>query len=184
MAGAFRLSRKITQVQVRERRKIGISFSPPDSGCDAALSLKQAAAQTRMYWARGEDLQLSVQPAMLMIHESVLGAVVAELLDNTFRYSRAGAVVHLLGKSTGENYEISVQAQGPGLIPERLVDFEVPLPPDPASGTLWGGITGVRYLLESCNIKLEVDSAPGSRTTVRFTVPCMVPSGPRSEVRS
>ncbi len=184
MAGAFRLSRKITQAQVRERRKIGSWLSPPDSGCDAALSLKRVAAQTRMCWSQGCDLQLSVQPAMLMIHESVLDAVVAELLDNAFRYSGAGAVVHLLGKCTAENYEISVQDQGPGLISEGLVNVEVPLPPDAPSGTLWGGLTGVRHLLESCNIKLEVDSVPGSGTTVRFTVPCTVPSGPRPEVQS
>jgi signal transduction histidine kinase len=172
MAG-FRLTRKVTQLRLREALELRqqVDWGESEAHCDAELVLRRAVKQCVVFGPRVRDMVSSIEPGTLMIREGIVGAVLAELLDNALRYSTPGSPVRLLGEVTAEGYRVSVENQISEAVGERVAERLRVTDAGSPVGTQCSGLTVVRALLQSCKIEPEIESDPSGRIVAHFTIP-------------
>lgn len=176
LVAAFRLSRKISNLRVKESWLAGLDEGLPAASaesptCDSEPIVTRVATQCDECWSRPHDLTVSVEARTLGVRESILETCLTELLDNAFRYSRRGNAVHLIGEATPGGYRVSVRDQGPGLTSERMAMLGHALNAETGTGTTFGGLMVVHHLLHSRGIALEIESQPAGGTTMSFVIP-------------
>ena len=83
--------------------------------------IQYQAEQKALEHQRGEDLQLSVNDALLGILPESLQKLVAELVDNACKFSKPGQPIMVTGRcQDADEYHLTVKDQGRGLTPEQL----------------------------------------------------------------
>lgn len=132
--------------------------------------------------AKNIVLTSSIEPDLpICADEVLLGRMLLNLLDNAIKYSPQGSKVELICRRQGENYEVSVCDNGPG-IPKDLQPriFERFFRADKArsrsegdSGGAGLGLAIARWIAEAHHGRLELtrSDASGSTFTVLLPVP-------------
>ncbi|GAP63147.1 hypothetical protein ARMA_1570 [Ardenticatena maritima] len=102
--------------------------------------------------------------------------VVQNLVTNAIRHTPAGGAVFITAKREGEMVVVSVRDTGEGIAPEQLPHvFDQFYRGDQARRRATGGaglgLAIARAIVEAHGGAIEIESAPGEGTCVRFTLP-------------
>lgn len=136
----------------------------------AAAGLEKAFASKGMplVLAVPEDLDVIADPALLRV-------ALENLLGNAYKYGRSGGRVEVTAVAAGEEVEVAVFNEGPGIAPERLARlfrkferFDVAEPSGKRGTGL--GLFIVRQILHSHGGEILAESEPGSWARFRFTL--------------
>ena len=112
----------------------------------------------------------------LVADPAMLRRAIENLLDNAAKYSEAPAPVELEAGSDGVAFLVSVRDQGIGVDPHDIPRLFTPFFRTDRSrargtGGVGLGLALARRIVEAHGGAIEVESAPGLGTTVRFRVP-------------
>jgi two-component system, sensor histidine kinase and response regulator len=141
---------------------------------DVRVVAEPAAREKAVALQRAADLSLDFQDVVLPISASHLKKIVLELLDNAFRFSRAGTQVLLQTAKDAEQVTLSVGDQGCGMTPEQIAEAGNPIPLDQALLVRHGSglsLALVRRLTELHGGHFQIRSEPGRGTTVTLNLP-------------
>jgi two-component system sensor histidine kinase/response regulator len=122
---------------------------------------------------RTADLELRIDDALAAISADSLKKIMEELLDNAFRYSLPGKVVHLKTAVVAGHVALSITDQGSGMTPEQVAQAGGPIPLDQVLLAQQGsglGLSISRRLIELHRGTLIIHSKPGRGTTVTVTL--------------
>jgi two-component system sensor histidine kinase/response regulator len=134
-----------------------------------SIALQKARAAERE-----GDLQLELEAAALGIAQPHLEKIVEELLDNAFKYSKAGSPVRVSGAAGKSLYALSVTDHGRGMTARQIADIGAFVQFDRKIHEQQGpglGLAIVKQLAELYGGEMDLDSTPGAQTTVRVTLP-------------
>ncbi len=132
-----------------------------------------AHAQARRH-SRDADLRLRLADGTARIQDTYLEKIVAELVDNAFKFSRPGTPVLVTGLRDEDYYVLEVADQGRGMSEEQLqqvgafVQFDRNRYEQQGLGM---GLTVARRLAELHQGTLGVDSQPDEGTTIWVWLP-------------
>lgn len=114
-------------------------------------------------------------PELLSAHTdpNMLKLVLRNILANAIKFTPEGGSIHIAGTSSDSLVHLSVSDTGVGMPPEKLEQFRqgLPLPSMPGTRQETGtglGILVSRQFLEKQGGSLEIESKPGSGTTVHI----------------
>jgi signal transduction histidine kinase len=100
---------------------------------------------------------------------------VTQVLDNAIRYNRNGGEVLLFARWQGDNLELVVSDNGPGISPDHkaklFYNMDRSQPSDGGSIAQGLGLPLARQLIESHGGSFHLDSQPGEGTTVTMLLP-------------
>jgi two-component system sensor histidine kinase/response regulator len=140
----------------------------------ARTVIESIALQKARAAEREGDLQLELEAATLGIAQPHLEKIVEELLDNAFKYSKAGSPVCVSGMCGQGSYALSITDHGRGMTARQIanigafVQFDRKIHEQQGPGL---GLAIVKRLAELYAGEMDLDSIPGTRTTVRVTLP-------------
>ena len=146
----------------------------PEPSMNLAALVMEVATPKAQSVKREADLRVDLAEATLLISEEHLRKIVEELLDNAFKFSKAGTAVRVTGTRANQAYTLAFIDQGRGLTVQQIADvgaymqFERKLHEQQGSGL---GLTIARRLVELYGGKLSIESIPGQQTTVSVTLP-------------
>ena len=126
---------------------------------------------------READLRLNLLDVGVQISESYLNKLVAELINNAFKFSTTGTPVTVTARPQNNNLILSVSDKGRGMTAEQIANlgayrqFERKLYEQQGSGL---GLTVAKRLSELHGGKLTIDSILNQQTTVIVTLPGIV----------
>jgi two-component system, sensor histidine kinase and response regulator len=185
----FELANTMQQSALRLQRTIEnfllysqIELVAADSGRVAALStgefvlakdhLIELAHETARRFGREDDLSVQIEEAVLPIAPDKLQKCVGELLDNAFKFSRAGDRVCLATFVSGEKFTMAVTDHGRGMTADQIaavgahMQFERKFYEQQGSGL---GLIIAKRLTEIHGGSFNITSVPEVETTVRLT---------------
>ncbi len=134
------------------------------------LELRQAAQRHH----READAQIEAVGAAVAISDVHLHKVLAELIDNAFKFSDPGTAVTVTTATGGDNWTIVIADRGRGMTAWQIrklgeyVQFDRELYEQQGAGL---GFTVARRLLELYNARIDVHSEPKVGTTVYVQIP-------------
>jgi two-component system, sensor histidine kinase and response regulator len=135
----------------------------------AAVAHEQATI-----YQREDDLNVTTQNLALRIAEDDLRKIIAELVDNAFKFSEAGQTVYVCAERGQSHYIVRITDQGRGMTPEQIeqisafLQFERVLYEQQGLGL---GLAIARRLVELHHGQLTLLSKPGVETEVRVSFP-------------
>ena len=139
----------------------------------SATVIMEQAYQTANEAHRAKDLTLDLQESSVQIAADKLAKIVAELLDNAFKFSEPDTPVTI--KSWCEKqFRFSISDHGKGMTPEQISQvgayrqFERKLYEQQGSGL---GLAIAQRLVQLHNGNLTINSSPKSGTTVQVCFP-------------
>lgn len=141
---------------------------------DVIHSCAERAAQAN---GRGEDLLINLKPAAVSLKQEDLERIMTELLENAFRYSRAGSQVEITSCS-GEGFNfLTIKDSGQGMSTEELKNissfFQFSRQGMHQAG-LGLGLAIVKKLAEKNKVGVNIESEPGGFTSVTLKLPLWV----------
>jgi signal transduction histidine kinase len=115
-------------------------------------------------------------PLPVMGDESQLKRVLANLLDNAFKYTAPGSQVRLEGCSAGGMVAVEVRDKGCGIPCEAIPHiferfYQVDRARDREAGGIGMGLSIVRALVDQNGGTIEVESAPGQGSCFTVKLP-------------
>lgn len=134
----------------------------------------EVARQRAEEWRRTGDLLLQLADLALRIAEHDLRKVIAELVDNAFKFSPAGAPVEVSAGRDGDRYIIQVSDRGRGMTPDQLAAIGAYMQFDRVIYEQQGlglGLTIARRLTELHGGQFAVYSERDYGTEVRLIFP-------------
>lgn len=137
-------------------------------------NLIELASRMAQQAGREEDLSVQIEEAVLPIAPDKLQKCVAELLDNAFKFSRAGNPVALASFITDNRFTLTVTDHGRGMTAEQIavigahMQFERKFYEQQGSGL---GLIISKRLTEIHGGLFEIESVPDLQTTVRISFP-------------
>jgi two-component system sensor histidine kinase/response regulator len=141
---------------------------------DAKTIVERVALEKAQAAERGGDLKLELKVAAPRIAPSHLEKIIIELLDNTFKYSKAGTPVYVTCGPAPNGFTLSVSDHGRGMTAAQIADvgayvqFERKVHEQQGSGL---GLAIARRLAEVYGGDLTIESTPGQQTTVHVILP-------------
>ncbi|MBM3271314.1 MAG: HAMP domain-containing histidine kinase [Candidatus Sericytochromatia bacterium] len=126
---------------------------------------------------RGVALTADVIPDLAaLVDEGRFVQVLAQLLDNAFKFTPAGGSVSVVATLEGEQARIEVRDTGAGIAPEDMPKLFLPFRQVDMSSTRPVGGTGLgltiaRAVIEAHGGRIGASSEVGRGTTVWFTLP-------------
>jgi len=137
---------------------------------DIAVHARDWAAKT------GLTLQVDVAPdsGMFLADARRLRQIVFNLLSNAFKFTPRGGIITLSAKIQGEDVQIAVADNGPGLAPEVKATVFERFSAKSQAGSRAGaglGLALVNRFLELHDGWVEIESASGGGTLVRCHLP-------------
>jgi two-component system, sensor histidine kinase and response regulator len=137
-------------------------------------SILRLAGQIAHRAGRSEDLSVEIEPASLPIAPDRLHKALAELLDNAFKFSRAGDPVTLAGFASNDTFTLSITDHGRGMTPEQTANigahmqFERKFYEQQGSGL---GLIIAKRLTELHGGTFSIESVPEQQTTIHLGFP-------------
>lgn len=132
---------------------------------------------------REDDLKVELEAAPLAIAPDKLQKVLAELVDNAFKFSRPGDPVSLLSHCSDDVLTFSVSDRGRGMTPEQItrigahMQFERKFFEQQGSGL---GLIIAKRLTELHGGTFSVESVPDQQTTIQLHFPLPAPKAGQS----
>ena len=125
-------------------------------------------------YSRINDLALTLQPAAVHITRQDLAKIVYELVDNAYKFSKAGAAVAVTGSVQEDHYLLTVSDRGRGIAPENLTQIAAYVQFERATFEQQGSGLGLAITQQLVNINggtLTIDSTVGGGTVVSVMLP-------------
>ena len=151
---------------------------------DLYVLLQDVAAHARE-WAAKVELTLEVDcpedAGNFLADARRLRQVVFNLLSNAFKYTPRGGVITLSGRIEGEDVQISVADNGPGIAPEVKANVFERFSAKNRSGQRAGaglGLALVNRFIELHDGLVEIESEGDTGTVVRCHLPRRLHDGP------
>ena len=142
------------------------------------LAVSQEAAENLHDAAAARDVTLSVtgQPVVLPGVRRLIYEIVYNLCDNAIKYNVDGGRVDIAGASDADGSSITVADTGIGIAPEhqgRVFErfYRVDKSHSKASGGTGLGLSIVKHAVQYHHGRIELESPPGTGTTVRAVFP-------------
>ena len=137
---------------------------------EAAENLQDAAA------ARGVTVGVTGQPAVLPGVRRLISEIVYNLCDNAIKYNRDGGRVDVTVAADADGSSITVADTGIGIAPEhqgRVFErfYRVDKSHSKASGGTGLGLSIVKHAVQYHHGRIELESTPGTGTTIRVVFP-------------
>ena len=137
---------------------------------EAAENLQDAAA------ARGVTVGVTGQPAVIPGVRRLIYEIVYNLCDNAIKYNRAGGRVDVTVAADADGSSITVADTGIGIAPEhqgRVFErfYRVDKSHSKASGGTGLGLSIVKHAVQYHHGRIELESTPGTGTTIRVVFP-------------
>ena len=137
---------------------------------EAAENLQDAAA------ARGVTVGVTGQPAVIPGVRRLLYEIVYNLCDNAIKYNRDGGRVDVTVAADADGSSITVADTGIGIAPEhqsRVFErfYRVDKSHSKASGGTGLGLSIVKHAVQYHHGRIELESTPGTGTTIRVVFP-------------
>lgn len=119
--GCDRATRLIEQLLMLSRLEAGTATPNPQRVDLVATTRQVMASIAPVALARGQTLELDAPgPCPVLGDETLLAALVRNLVDNAIRYSPRGATVQIALRSDGGGVTLAVDDSGPGLAEAEL----------------------------------------------------------------
>ena len=142
------------------------------------LAVSQEAAENLHDAAAARDVMVSVtgQPAVLPGVRRLIYEIVYNLCDNAIKYNRDGGRVDVTGAAEAGGSSITVADTGIGIAPEhqaRVFErfYRVDKSHSKASGGTGLGLSIVKHAVQYHHGRIELESTPGTGTTIRVVFP-------------
>ena len=137
---------------------------------EAAENLQDAAA------ARGVTVGVTGQPAVIPGVRRLIYEIVYNLCDNAIKYNRDGGRVDVTVAADADGSSITVADTGIGIAPEhqgRVFErfYRVDKSHSKASGGTGLGLSIVKHAVQYHHGRIELESTPGTGTTIRVVFP-------------
>jgi signal transduction histidine kinase len=139
------------------------------------IVIEDQAIQKAQLYDREGDLNLSVTDVTAVrVVEDYLRKMIAELVDNAFKFSEPGRPVTVEGVQTGDYYQVRITDQGRGMTEEEIshigayMQFNRRFYEHQGSGL---GLVIARRLAELHEGELIVESEPDQYTTTTVRLP-------------
>ena len=137
---------------------------------EAAENLQDAAA------ARGVTVGVTGQPAVIPGVRRLIYEIVYNLCDNAIKYNRDGGRVDVTVAADADGSSITVADTGIGIAPEhqgRVFErfYRVDKSHSKASGGTGLGLSIVKHAVQYHHGRIELESPPGTGTTIRVVFP-------------
>ena len=137
---------------------------------EAAENLQDAAA------VRGVTVGVTGQPAVLPGVRRLIYEIVYNLCDNAIKYNRDGGRVDVTVAADADGSSITVADTGIGIAPEhqgRVFErfYRVDKSHSKASGGTGLGLSIVKHAMQLHHGRIELESTPGTGTTIRVVFP-------------
>lgn len=137
---------------------------------EAAENLQDAAA------ARGVTIGVTGQPAVIPSVRRLIYEIVYNLCDNAIKYNRDGGRVDVTVAADADGSSITVADTGIGIAPEhqgRVFErfYRVDKSHSKASGGTGLGLSIVKHAVQYHHGRIELESTPGTGTTIRAVFP-------------
>ena len=137
---------------------------------EAAENLHDAAA------ARNVTVSVTGQPAVLPGVRRLIYEIVYNLCDNAIKYNRDGGRVDVTVAADADGSSITVADTGIGIAPEhqaRVFErfYRVDKSHSKASGGTGLGLSIVKHAVQYHHGRIELESTPGTGTTIRVVFP-------------
>jgi len=140
----------------------------------AQTVIEQIATQKAHDFGRSADLRLTLKAGTASVSPKYFSKIVEELIDNAFKFSKAGAPVIVTSDTVGSQFTFSVTDQGRGMTPEQIgqigafVQFERKHYEQQGQGL---GFTVARRLVKLHGGTVQITSEYAKTTTVTVTLP-------------
>ena len=142
------------------------------------LAVSQEAAENLHDVAAARDVMVSVtgQPAVLPGVRRLIYEIVYNLCDNAIKYNRDGGRVDVTVAADAGGSSITVADTGIGIAPEhqaRVFErfYRVDKSHSKASGGMGLGLSIVKHAVQYHHGRIELESTPGTGTTIRVVFP-------------
>lgn len=142
------------------------------------LAVSQEAAENLHDAAAARDVMVSVtgQPAVLPGVRRLIYEIVYNLCDNAIKYNRDGGRVDVTVAADAGGSSITVADTGIGIAPEhqgRVFErfYRVDKSHSKASGGTGLGLSIVKHAVQYHHGRIELESTPGTGTTIRVVFP-------------
>ena len=142
------------------------------------LAVSQEAAETLQDAAAARDVTVSVtgQPAVLPGVRRLIYEIVYNLCDNAIKYNRDGGRVDVTVAADAGGSSVTVADTGIGIAPEhqgRVFErfYRVDKSHSKASGGTGLGLSIVKHAVQYHHGRIELESTPGTGTTIRVVFP-------------
>lgn len=137
---------------------------------EAAENLQDAAA------ARGVTVGVTGQPVVIPGVRRLIYEIVYNLCDNAIKYNRDGGRVDVTVAADADGSSITVADTGIGIAPEhqgRVFErfYRVDKSHSKASGGTGLGLSIVKHAMQLHHGRIELESTPGTGTTIRVVFP-------------
>jgi len=135
--------------------------------------LKAQALAKAQEFGRGDDLVLELTSAKVVVAPEHLVKLFDELLDNAFRFSKAGTQIRVITGANDQQVFAAVTDSGPGLKPDQLAKIgDLPQVTGKADEQGAGlGLVIVKRVTELYGGRLVMESTPTGGTTARVQFP-------------
>ncbi len=142
------------------------------------LELAQEAIETLSMAAQDKHMQVSLeapeQMPVILVDCDMIRRVLVNLLENAIKYSPPGGQVHIQVSLAGENVQVSIRDNGPGIAyPDRERIFEkfTRLRAKDGPRGLGLGLAFCRLAVGSHGGQIWVESNVGQGSDFKFTLP-------------
>ena len=147
---------------------------------DVALRFTERAARQGVRIVGGAD---AVAPApgsapLAAVDVELFERAIANLVDNALKFCPAGAAIALGAAVVGSEVQVIVSDTGPGIAPtdlphlfDRFYQSRQSVAPATGEGGKGLGLAIVKRIVELHGGRVDVESLPGTGTTVRLTLP-------------
>ena len=142
------------------------------------LAVSQEAAENLQDAAAARDVTVSVtgQPAVIPGVRRLIYEIVYNLCDNAIKYNRDGGRVDVTVAADAGGSSITVADTGIGIAPEhqsRVLErfYRVDKSHSKASGGTGLGLSIVKHAVQYHHGRIELESTPGTGTTIRVVFP-------------
>jgi two-component system sensor histidine kinase/response regulator len=139
---------------------------------------EQSIEKSRQF-GREADLQLELEDANIKIAESDFIKIIAELLDNSCKFSKAHTPIKITSRVEDNTFVLDVSDRGRGMSAEQIanigayIQFDRKLYEQQGSGL---GLVIAKRLAEIYAGRLTIESIPDQQTTVRVDLPAVLNS--------
>jgi two-component system, sensor histidine kinase and response regulator len=137
---------------------------------DMRAAIEQQAISLSQKYKRPDDIVLSLEPCPPLTMDYKDGLKMPEeLIDNAFKFSKAGQAVKVTGKRDGDCYTLTVEDKGRGMTPDQVehiggfIQFERWLHEQQGMGL---GLIVVKLLSEIYHADLKIDGKTNEGTSV------------------